>query len=106
MSSTSIPKEQDISSQWAELVSHGIENAIGGLSQMVGQDIQVSKIADDDHESFLNDEYGEEMQKPDPGVQFRQRIVGGLSDLSASLRHIKIALWVFIVLLLISFLVK
>lgn len=44
MSSKSIPKEQDISSQWAELVSHGIENAIGGLSQMVGQDIQVSNL--------------------------------------------------------------
>lgn len=44
MSSKSIPKEQDISSQWAGLVSRGIENAIGGLSQMVGQDIQVSNL--------------------------------------------------------------
>lgn len=44
MSSKSIANEQDTSSRWSELISQGIENAIVGLSQMVGQDIQVSEL--------------------------------------------------------------
>lgn len=51
-------------------------------------------------ENDLYDEAQEEV--PDPESQFRERILGAVSDLSNAFGHIKVAIWILTIILLIS----
>ena len=55
---------------------------------------------DDDQESYFDDEEREEV--PDSDAQFREGMLSAVSNLGASLGHIKIALWVLAIILLFS----
>ena len=55
---------------------------------------------ENDNHSYLDDEGRKDVQDPD--VQFREKMLSAVSDLGASLRHIRIALSVLVLFVLIS----
>ena len=59
-----------------------------------------SYLDDEDRESYWDDEEREEV--PDPDAQFRESMLGAVSNLGTSLGHIHIALWVLAIFFLLS----